>query len=147
MYITKSTGGWASDLTLPALVKNTFMHAILDESLVCVNGMRCISVRQGEGENPEFYCETTGEAIIEGIAIMNGWMGLAGVKDEDLTIVAHGPRLLVYFGQDLWWFSSNVRLERKTAQDLVNKYEAKTLNREAIISFMVQAYNHANRIR
>ena len=135
MYVKKTNTGWDSNMVLPYLVKSHIVKLITDMAITKISDVKAISVKQGNEEHPEVYCETTGEPLTEGIYVREGWAGYVAVQDKDVTIQAIGTSTSVFFGTELAWNSSIMKLNREVAQALI------LLPQADILAHLEDAYN------
>lgn len=105
MYAMKTNDG---DIVSSLSQKKTaaeIMTSIGYLALTRVQDIRAIAVKQGEGPTDPVFCESTADALAEGIYVGEGWAGYVGVKDKDVTIQVNYEMTTVYFGSTLMWYS------------------------------------------
>ena len=109
-------------------------------TLTRVQDIRAIAVKQGEGPTDPVFCESTADALAEGIFVEEGWAGYVGVKDHDVTIQINYEMTTAYFGSTLVWYSTGgCRLGRH-----INKIQVRALcllPQQDIIAKLMKLYH------
>lgn len=117
-----------------------FMTSISSITVTRVQDLRAIAVKQGQVPNAPVYCESTAEALAEGILVEEGWIGYVGVKDQDVTIQVNHDMTTAYFGSTLVWYSmGGMSLGAHTTKNRI--FEIVKMKQQDILPLLLKLYH------